>query len=372
MQFQAHNIEKTPSAADKPEEQYHFVIASNAIHATKSLRVSTDNVRKALREDGFLMMMEMTRTPKQGAWPRQMDALEKKGFHLPEDVLAKISVLETDLAQSNLGLSDDDYRLLLDNTTHIIHNAWLMHSKWPVQRFMPQLRIHANMLNLAAHISARHRHQRRVVSFAFVSSIATIGYHPLHTRSPIAGSRLNGHWNSMEHVSFLLKSSQTIGALPDLPGTMGWTPADDIARATVEIVTQPDGNDNRVDFYPIYHIENPVRQPWATTLAVLADEMGISPAYGGGGIIPFQEWLCRVREWPRRGDNTPEGANPAHLMVDFLEDHFLRMSCGGLLMGTAHAREHSSTLARTGPVSEDMIRLFVQSWKKTGFLFSEF
>lgn len=66
MQFRVHDIENTQSATADPKEamqQQHFVIASNAIHATKSLRVSTGNVRKVLREVGFLVMMEMTRTP---------------------------------------------------------------------------------------------------------------------------------------------------------------------------------------------------------------------------------------------------------------------------------------------------------------------
>lgn len=386
----------------------------------------------ALRTDVSRVLCLNRPSKKQDAWARQLQALHKKGMHLPPDALAKIAVFETDLTQpSNLGLSDNDYDLLVNNVTHIIHNAWLMHSKWPVQRFVPQLRIMAHMLQLAAHIETRHHH-RRVVSFAFISSIATVGYHPLHNggspvvpearvsidsvlptgygeakyicermlddtlhRHPtqfratavrvgqIAGSRLNGHWNPMEHVSFLLKSSQTIGALPDLPGTMGWTPADDIARALVEIVMQTDDHNNNAALYPIYHIENPIRQPWAEILAVLAEEMGISPprgppivadnnngndARGRDITIPFQKWLLCVREWPRREDNTPEGANPAYLMVDFLEKHFLRMSCGGLLMGTANAREHSATLATMEPVSERLIRLYVRSWKSTGFL----
>lgn len=54
--------------------------------------------------------------------------------------------------------------------------------------------------------------------------------------------------------------------------------------------------------------------------------------------------------------------------MDFLDANFIRMSCGGLLMGTARAREHSPMLAALGPVSERLIRLFVQSWKDMGFL----
>ena len=56
----------------------------------------------------------------------------------------------------------------------------------------------------------------------------------------------------MEHVPFLFKMSQTIGALPGLPGTMGWIPADVVARGFLEILLQPD----EVALYPIYHVEN--------------------------------------------------------------------------------------------------------------------
>lgn len=340
---------------------------------------------------------------------RQMQALHKKGLDLPAHAAAKIHVLEaTDMAQSpTLGLSGEEYGFLLQHVTHVVHNAWLMHSKWPVKRFEPQLRIVAHMLALAAAISAQRPHNCPV-TFQFISSIATVGHHPLSTGKPvvpedrvpidsvlptgygdakyicermldatlhrhadrfratavrlgqIAGSAVNGHWNPMEHVPFLFRSSLTLGFLPDLPGTMGWTPADDMAQGLLEILLQPD----EVALYPVYHIENPVRQPWAETLAVLADEMGIPSA----NIIPFPEWVQRVRHWPRREDNGSQGANPAYLLVDFLDSNFIRMSCGGLLMGTAKAREHSPTLAKLGPVNESLIRQYVRSWREMGFL----
>jgi hypothetical protein len=44
------------------------------------------------------------------------------------------------------------------------------------------------------------------------------------------------------------------------------------------------------------------------------------------------------------------------------------MSCGGLLLGTTKAREHSPTLAKLGPVSDSLMRLFVLKWKEIGYL----
>ena len=60
MKFCAHDIEKQP--ADSLIGTQHLVVASNAVHATHSLPESLTNIRKALRPDGFLMMLEMTET----------------------------------------------------------------------------------------------------------------------------------------------------------------------------------------------------------------------------------------------------------------------------------------------------------------------
>jgi hypothetical protein len=60
MNFRVHDIEKEP-AEDLIGTQ-HLVIASNAVHATHSLTISLRNMRKMLRSDGFLMMLEMTQT----------------------------------------------------------------------------------------------------------------------------------------------------------------------------------------------------------------------------------------------------------------------------------------------------------------------
>lgn len=58
MKFRVHDIEKEP-AEDLLHSQ-HIVIASNAVHATRSLPVSTSNIHKMLRPDGLLLLLEMT------------------------------------------------------------------------------------------------------------------------------------------------------------------------------------------------------------------------------------------------------------------------------------------------------------------------
>ncbi|KAK5633281.1 hypothetical protein RRF57_008995 [Xylaria bambusicola] len=339
------------------------------------------------------------------AMDRQLQSLSQRGITLPQSTLDKLHVFESDLSKSRLGLSDTEYNFILTNASHIIHNAWLMNAKWPVKRFEPQLQIMRNLLDVAGQVSSRQPKGQKF-TFQFVSSIATVGHWPIWTGNPcvpedrmtlesvlptgygdakyicelmldatlhrypdrframvvrpgqIAGSSTSGYWNPMEHLSFLFKSSQTLAALPDLRGPLSWTPVDTVAATLVDLVSadQP---------YAVYHIDNPIRQPWEETLSILADAMDIPQ----DNVIPLQDWIQRVKERTKDiGAREHEGDNPAILLIDFLEDNFVRMSCGGLLLDTAKTREHSPALAGCGPVGEDVARLYVRSWKETGFL----
>ncbi|KAI0964716.1 hypothetical protein F4678DRAFT_468269 [Xylaria arbuscula] len=338
---------------------------------------------------------------------RQLQALEQKGINLPQGTLDKVRVFETDLSKPRLDLSDEEYDYILDKTTHIIHNAWLMNAKWPVTRFEPQLQIMRNLLNVAGIISSRQpAGQKEKTTFQFVSSIATVGYRPLWTGNPcvreermslesvlptgygdakytcelmldatlhhhpgrframvvrpgqIAGSSASGHWIPMEHVSFLCRSSQTLEALPDLSGPLSWTPVDTVAATLGDLLVEEGP-------YPVYHIDNPIRQPWQETLSTLASAMDIP----WENVIPLREWIRRVMEHTKNIEaREHEGDNPTILLINFLEDNFVGMSCGGLLLDTAKARQHSAALASCGPVREDLVRLYVRSWREMGFL----
>lgn len=359
----------------------------------------------ALRPD-VTRVICLNRRSKQSPTERQHQSFVKKGIVLSKKGADKVKVFETDLAKPCLGLSNDDYEFLLNSVTHLIHNAWLMNAKWPIKHFEPQMQIMRNLIDLTREISSRKPPGIKP-TFQFISSIATVGHWPISTgnknvpeeRMPIeavlptgygdvkyicelmldatlhkypdrframvvrpgqvAGSSTSGYWNPMEHLSFLWKSSQTLKALPDFDGVLSWTPVDDVASTLVDILLLPDD----ITPHPIYHIENPIRQGWKETIPVLADALDVPSQ----NIVPFPEWVRLVKDHPRQVEG-PEGENPAFLLIDFLDDNFIRMSCGGLLLDTAKSREHSKTLANLGPVSEDLVRQFVKSWKEMGFL----
>lgn len=144
-------------------------------------------------------------------------------------------------------------------------------------------------------------------------------------------------------------------AIPDLRGLLSWTPVDDVAGTVADLSEVTDAP------HAIYNIDNPIRQQWSDMIPVLATALGIPQA----NIVPFDDWVSLVRECER---DAKTAANPASMLLEFLEDNFLRMSCGGLLLGTDKAREHSETLRGVQPVSDEVTRRFVQAWKDMRFL----
>lgn len=131
-------------------------------------------------------------------------------------------------------------------------------------------------------------------------------------------------------------------------------PVDDVASTLIELLIPPRPIS---DLHPIFHIENPVRQSWHEMTAILSSELNVP-------LIPFEQWLQRVRGF----DATTSTENPAAMLVDFLDEHFIRMSCGGLILDTTKSRERSISLANARPVDEELARQYVASWKRSGFL----
>ncbi|KAL8724796.1 MAG: hypothetical protein Q9166_007753 [cf. Caloplaca sp. 2 TL-2023] len=329
---------------------------------------------------------------------RQQKAMRDKGIRSFDKIRPKLLVLQTDSSKPGFGLSSSDYEGLVSSVTHLIHNAWPMSAKRPLAGFEPQFQIMRNLIDFACNAVSQRPEGFRF-SFQMVSSIGVVGHyglgngekktmvpeervgidavlsngygeakwacermldetlykHPDRFRTmavrlgQIAGSKTSGYWNPMEHFGFLIKSSQTLNALPDVGGTVHWTPVNDIAGALSDLVLS-----DRTP-YLVYHIENPVGQPWREMNGILVDALKISE------LIPFTEWVERVREAGQRN-------NPAATLLDFLVDNYLPMSCGGLVLDTKKAREHSKTLSAVEPVSEEVVRRYIHVWKEIGFL----
>ena len=331
---------------------------------------------------------------------RQAEALSSRGIELSPAAREKLRVYGTDTSKPQLGLSDQEYTWLAQYGTHIIHNAWPMSATRPLKAFEPQIKVMRNLLDLARDMALGIEPRR--IGFQFISSIGVTGFsteshvleqampmaavmpsgynegkwvcermltdtlrrHPRLFRAMVArpgqisGSTASGFWNPVEHFAFVVKSAQALKALPDLRGVLHWLPVDKSASVMVDLLNI-DSRDDATEAYPVYHVDNPVGQSWKEMLTVLAAALDIPPH----GIVPFKEWIKRVRQ-----SSLPQGENPAALALGFLEGHFERMACGGIVLDTQRSIEHSKTMAAEGPVSAEVVRSYVSSWKVLGFL----
>ncbi|GKU19079.1 unnamed protein product [Fusarium langsethiae] len=341
----------------------------------------------------------LNRTNRENPETRQYKAMRDKGIRFPENLKSKLRIFQTDTSKPKLGLQDGEYSSLVQDVTHTIHNAWPMSAKRPLSGFESQFQVFRNLLDLGREC-ASSRSEDFKFSFQMVSSIGVVGqwglvagqtgkivvpeeratidsllgngyaeakwgcermldetlhkypnrFRPMVVRlGQIAGSKTSGYWNPMEHFGFLIKSSQTLNALPDVEGNLNWTPVNDIADTLSDLVLS-----DQVP-HPIYHIDNPVGQQWRDVNAILSDALRIP------NRVPFKEWLDSVRKAPQQD-------NPAALLADFLEDTYLRMACGGLVLDVKNTLEHSKSLAAVGPVSETVVRKYIHIWKEIGFL----
>ncbi|KAJ5504481.1 hypothetical protein N7463_007355 [Penicillium fimorum] len=254
---------------------------------------------------------------------RQANAFSKHDISLSSDARAKLRIFETDTSRELLGLSSSDYEWLVQNGTHIVHNAWPMSGTRGITAFESQFQTMRNLLDLARDAACQssstelsgapyrigfqlvtsigvigHSGQSRVVEDRVpISSVLPTGYcegkwvcermldetlhqYPTLFRAmvarpgQIAGSTSSGAWNTIEHFAFIVKSAQTLCSWPDFDGIMQWIPIDAAAHVMPDLL-HIDKEADAPEAYPVYHIDNPVGQPWKELSPVLAEALGI-------------------------------------------------------------------------------------------------
>ncbi|EAW17018.1 putative polyketide synthase [Aspergillus fischeri NRRL 181] len=321
---------------------------------------------------------------------RQKSSFSMRGIELDAASMAKLEVIETDTSKASIGLSADKYQSLLGRVTHIVHSAWPMSLTRPIRMYEIQMNILRNLISLAADIAQEQPAPRRVPIRVIhcrgtplvpeqpttVESVPLTGYaeaklvcetvlsktlrrYPDRFQAKavrvaqISGSTTNGYWNNSEYMPFLIKTSQSLGLLPYLEGTLSWYPVDGVAATLGDLLLSETADDW------IYHIDNPSRQGWQEMIASFASALGL----GKESIIPFDQWIDRVRRL--RGSTVD---NPALQLIDFFENYFIPMSCGELILDTTKANQHSETLRNQGPITDEVIGKYIKALRTSGFL----
>lgn len=101
-----------------------------------------------------------------------------------------------------------------------------------------------------------------------------------------------------------------------------------------------------------------MRQPWSDVLTAVASAIGVSLE----DRPTFAAWLVMVRM------NAESSGNPCVKIIPFLEEEFVRMATGRVVLDTTRARSASTTLASSRALSQEHLLKFVEYWKTEKFI----
>lgn len=99
-----------------------------------------------------------------------------------------------------------------------------------------------------------------------------------------------------------------------------------------------------------------MRQAWADILRLLSQALNLPTQ------IPFDQWLTQVRSI----DDAER--NPAGRLVKFLEEEFVSMASGTVVLDTTKSRAASQTLAASCGIGKTQVEMYVEYWRSVGHL----
>ena len=324
---------------------------------------------------------------------RQEEGFTKLGLDIN---LSRVDFLKADYGENQLGLPDAQFKELTTTVDIIIHNAWKVDFNHSLESFEPvHIQGVRNLINWSIH-SGRHPH------IIFLSSISSVGnWKRLHPDEPVPEKPVSSHhvaqemgygeskhvaecilniatersgvpvsvlrigqiagpvsapgvWNRDEWFPSLIKTSQSLGYLPDNVPNADWIPVDSLAATILDIVHCPATTDKTCT----YNIVNPHATAWTALLDTVRKRL--NPQIQ---VTELRDWI-KMLERIDITDTKELSAKPAVKILDFYRafDEQREDRGGGLQFSTAHAIAASQTMAQLGPVSKDWMEMWLTQW----------
>lgn len=339
----------------------------------------------------------LNRGPK--SYGRQQESFAAKGLDLPLD---KVQFLDASFEKSYFGLTRDEYKLLLETVTLVIHNAWHVDFNKSIDFFRGHLHTVRNFVDFSSH-------SRLGAKIFFVSSVSTVsnwrsitgqedvpesviddwriaeptGYG--HSKFlaerlldiaakeasvPVAICRVGqvagpltatGMWPKHEWFPSLLTSSKYISKLPADLGfleTVDWIPVDVLGQSLVEFATRfaDEIAEAPVTSAVVFHAANPDRTSWATLLPNVAQCLGAEKQIQ---IVPLPQWVSALRESAK--EMKVVAVNPAIKLLDFYE-RLEKDTKSRIVLDNSKACTMSPTLATMTAVNGELIENWMRQW----------
>ena len=334
-----------------------------------------------------------------GGVAQQIKSMNDRGLTpLPHE---KVEFHHMQVAERKLGLSDDMYSRLLQETDRFIHCAWPVNFNLSTDTFEPQLQGVRHLCDFAAEASKR-------VVFLFVSSVATVdGWKPSggsvpeerlenwqlpsngYGRSKMIGSLIledaakacdfpaasvrvgqiagpehdiGGSWNRNEWLPSIIASSLYLSALPaDLgrANRVDWVPIERVAGSLIEIAGMADAldADTMQHLGGYYHCVNPSSTTWQEIAPAVQDFYGNRIQQ----MISFEEWVARL-ENSQTGDDSADVVNPALKLISTFRSMIGDPTVEPVVFDMSRTKCKSPTMRRSTAITPDLMRHWCAQW----------
>ena len=349
-----------------------------------------------------------------GAYPHLRLEKSFREKELPPPQSSQLHVLSSNLNETQLGLSDEDYQTLKSSTTHIIHCAWPVNFQLGLSSFIPSLQGLQNLIQLSLATGLP-----TPAKFIFCSSIsvalgtptpAYIPEAPIHSleqvwhtgygASKLVGERIiqtavekygakatilrigqvvgdtkAGIWNDSEAFPLIIRSAVTMGILPKIDMACRWLPVDTLAEAVLEIVGLNNGRvgtialdtDLKSKEQLVYNLLSPHTFSWTQDLCPALRKTAL-PSFK---TVPFDQWLAQLRSLSvttagTAGEAADPTRNPAIKLVDLFASEFTGDKDDLKILFEIEEAKQMSPAFRNAPmvIESEFLGRIVERWMK--------
>ena len=327
-----------------------------------------------------------------GSLERQQKSQAGKGLQPPTD---KVQCLDADFSKPYFGLSTQQYMVLLNEVTTVIHNAWQVDFNLSVDSFATQIAASRRLVDFSA-LSKFGARLAFVSSVSAVAGLAGAGRIPEQVYEDWATPQAIGYgqakfvterlldaaakeagvpatilrlgqvagptteagvWPKQEWLPSLIASSKYLGKLPESLGQMevvDWVPVDIVGRSIVELTLASGGAHNTG--CGVYHLANPTRTTWKELTPAVT--RSLDPV-GGVAVVPLEAWVQELRDSASGVERIAQ--NPAIKILDFFEGLASKQG-EPVLLDTTRTASVLPALGSIGPIQEKLVENWMKQW----------
>ncbi|KAE9383585.1 acetyl-CoA synthetase-like protein [Gymnopus androsaceus JB14] len=393
-----------PTLVD-PTQQYVLLTGSTG-------NLGAQLLESLLLDDSVARVYTLNRpSTKTSMYERHLARFQDKAFDISLLSSPKLVFLAGKTSHEDLSLPEDTLKELRQNLTMVIHNAWRLDFNLSLASFESHVKGSRVLINLAR--SSRHSSS---VRFLFTSSIGstqswdtkTLGPYPEHVVmdakyavgggygeskyvterilaksglqatsfriGQVAGGAPNGAWPTSDWVPILVRSSLSIGVLPDAFGVVSWIPIDAVCSALLDV------GFSREPVPIAVNVVHPKSVSWTYVAqrirTALIEEKHLSS--DSLPLVPYYDWVDTIEKHAKYPTEANAQTIPAVKLLDFYRlqssaDIALRKSgettfesAGLTTLQTTNVERLSVRIRSLKPLDDTIIRKWVRYWIDAG------